>query len=395
MMSKQARIEYVREIKPVYLKISKREKTGKLDEAVRLTEYNRSYIIRLLSPKTDLSRRRRSGKRAGRKWRYGPRLIVVLTKIWTLLDYPCGLRLKSMLAEMIQVLRRCKEIELSVEEESVLLKISSRTIDRRLKREKEVQKVKNKKGFCTTKPGTLKSKIPLRRGHEWEEDVPGFLEIDTVAHNGGDPSGLFIYTLNTTDIYSGWTESVACLGKSQYAVIETGFKGTLVPDFPFSIRGVDGDSGGEIINELLYRYCKENGIVFTRSRPYHSNDGCHIEEKNWTHVRKIIGYGRLETEEEVSALNDLYRNELRLYLNFFQPHMKCVRKEFTGKRAKRTYEIKTPYQWLIESDDISEERKKSLRERYESLNPVLLKYAIEKKLSAIGKLSRNVTMEPR
>jgi len=203
MMSKQARIEYVREIKPAYLKTSKREKTGKLDEAVRLTEYNRSYLIRLLSPKTDLSRRRRAGKRAGRRWRYGPRQIVVLTKIWTLLDYPCGLRLKSVLAEMIQVLRRCKAIELSDEEESALLKISSRTIDRRLKREKEIQKVKNKKGFCTTKPGTLKSKIPLRRGHEWEEDVPGFLEIDTVAHNGGDPSGLFIYTLNTTDIYSG------------------------------------------------------------------------------------------------------------------------------------------------------------------------------------------------
>ena len=156
-------------------------------------------------------------------------------------------------------------------------------------------------------------------------------------------------------------------------MIETGFKGTLVSDFPFSVRGVDGDSGGEIINELLFRYCEENGIVFTRSRPYHSNDGCHIEEKNWTHVRKIIGYGRLETEEEVSALNDLYRNELRLYLNFFQPHMKCVRKEFTGKHAKRTYEIKTLYQWLMESDDISKERKKSLRDCYESLDPVLLK----------------------
>lgn len=395
MMSKQVRIEYVREIKPDYLKASKQEKTEKLDEAVRLTEYNRSYLIRLLSPKIDLVKRERAGKRAGRRWRYGPRMIVVLTKIWTLLDYPCGLRLKSMLAEMIRVLRRCKEIELSDGEESVLLKISSRTIDRRLRREKEVQKVKSKKGFCTTKPGTLKSKIPLRRGHEWEEDVPGFLEIDTVAHNGGDPSGLFIYTLNTTDIYSGWTESVACLGKSQYAVIETGFKGTLVPDFPFSVRGVDGDSGGEIINELLFRYCEENGIVFTRSRPYHSNDGCHIEEKNWTHVRKIIGYGRLETEEEVSALNDLYRNELRLYLNFFQPHMKCVGKEFTGKRAKRTYEIKTPYQWLMESDDISAERKQLIRKCYESLNPVLLKQTIEKKLSTIGNLSRNLTMEPR
>lgn len=134
MMSKQARIEYVREIKPAYLKTLRREKTEKLDEAVCLTEYNWSYLIRLLSPKTDLVKRERAGKRAGRRWRYDARLILVLTKIWTLLDYPCGLRLKAVLPEMIDTLRRCKEIELSDEEETTLLKISSRTIDRRLKR---------------------------------------------------------------------------------------------------------------------------------------------------------------------------------------------------------------------------------------------------------------------
>lgn len=388
MMSTQTRKEYVRAIKPKYLKISKKEKTKKLDEAVALTKYNRSYLIRLLSPRTDLSKPKEIDKRAGRRWRYDPETIVILAQIWKLLDYPCGLRLKAELPEMIRVLKRCEEIHPTHEQEKALTDISARTIDRRLKREKEIQRIGNKRGFCTTKPGTLKSKIPLRRGYEWEEDVPGFLEIDTVAHNGGDPSGTFIFTLNATDIASGWTEAVAGLGKSQYVVIETGFKGTIVPALPFSLRGVDGDSGGEIINELLYRYCQENSIVFTRSRPYHSNDGCHIEEKNWTHVRKIIGYGRLDTEIQVIALNDLYRNELRLYLNFFQPHMKCVHKEFTGKRAKRTYEIKTPYQWVLESKVVSQEQKNILKDCYEKLNPVLLKKTIEKKLSALGMLSK-------
>lgn len=388
-MSTQTRKEYVREIKAEYLKASRKEKTEKLNEGVALTGYNRSYLIRLLSPKTSLVARKKAGKKAGRRWIYDASVIVMLAKIWKLLDYPCGLRLKASLPEMISVLKRCREIAPSVRQEEALLIISARTIDRRLKREKEIQKVGNKRGFCTTKPGTLKSKIPLRRGHEWEEDIPGFLEIDTVAHNGGDPAGTFVYTLNATDIYSGWTESVAGLGKSQYVVIETGFKGTIVPALPFRLLGVDGDSGGEIINELLYTYCLKENVVFTRSRPYHSNDGCHIEEKNWTHVRKLIGYGRLATEAQAVALNDLYRAELRLYLNFFQPHMKCVKKEFTGKRAKRTYEIKTPYQWLLESPDTSSEQKEALRQCYETLNPVILKKAIEKKLSAIGKMSQN------
>jgi hypothetical protein len=228
----------------------------------------------------------------------------------------------------------------------------------------------------------------MRKGCDWDEDAPGYEEIDTVAHNGGNPAGEVIYTLNCTDIYSGWAEAVAGMGKSKHTVIEVGFKGIIAPALPFELKGVDGDSGSEIINDLLYKYCLENEIQFTRSRPYHSNDGCHIEEKNWTHVRKLIGYGRLETPELVVALNDLYRNELRLYMNFFQPHMKCISKEYLGSKCKKKYTIKTPYQWLLESKELSAEKKKKLTDLYLSLNPVKLKKEIDRKLKVIAKLAK-------
>lgn len=389
-MSKQSKKEYIKELKPRYLKAERREKGQLLDDLESFTGYDRKYAIRILSAKTDLDARDKIPRKAREKI-YGSDVIVPLVKIWKTLDCPCGIRLKSQTEEMVEVLERCDELKLNPEVKKQLLKISARTIDRRLKREREIQRVKNKRGFCTTKPGTLKSKIPVRKGCDWDENIPGYEEIDTVAHNGGDPSGEFIYSLNSTDIYSGWTETAAGLGKSQHVVIDVGFKGTIAPAVPFAILGIDGDSGSEIINILLYRYCLKNDIQFTRSRPYHANDGCHVEEKNWTHVRKLIGYGRLDRPELVAALNDLYRNELRLYMNFFQPHMKCVEKEYLGSKCKKKYEIKTPRQWLMESDKIYDKKKKELTELYLSLNPVELKRTIDKKLVDISKLARKLT----
>lgn len=388
MMSVQSKKDYVKALKPRYLKTDKAEKSTMLDELVAFTAYNRKYAVRLLSPKTDLKKLDGTPRKA-RKKLYDSEVILPLIKIWKTLDYPCGKRTQAQIPEMIKALKRCNEISINDEAEKKLLKISPRTIDRRLKREREIEKVKNKRGFCTTKPGTLKSKIQTRKGCDWSDDIPGYEEIDTVAHNGGNPSGEVIYTLNCTDIYSGWAEAVAGMGKSKHTVIEIGFKGIIAPALPFRLKGVDGDSGSEIINDLLYRYCLENDIQFTRSRPYHSNDGCHIEEKNWTHVRKLIGYGRLETPELVIALNDLYRNELRLYMNFFQPHMKCVEKEYLGSKCKKKYVTKTPYQWLMEADTISDEKKQELTNLYLTLNPVELKRSIDKKLKIIAKLANN------
>lgn len=387
MMSKTSRKEYVKTLKSRYLKTARKEKTKLLDEGVSFTGYNRKYLIRLLSARTDLSIR--DHPRRKRKPSYESDVILPLIKVWEILNYPCSARLKAQLPTMIEAMERHKEIVISEVSKKKLLKMSARTMDRRLAREKEVLKVKNKRAFCTTKPGTLKSKIPTRKGTDWDESLPGYQEIDTVAHNGGDPSGEFVYTLNSTDIYSGWTESVAGLGKSKHTVIEVGFKGSVVPSLPFSLLGVDGDSGSELINDLLYKFCFENKVEFTRSRPYHSNDGCHIEEKNWTHIRKVVGYGRFDTSEAVIALNDLYRNELRLYMNFFQPHMKCIEKKYTGSKVKKKYAIKTPYQWLMESDKVSLEKKRELETLYLSLNPIELKKLIDRKRSMVAKLVRS------
>lgn len=386
MMSTPSRQEYVRTLKPRYLKTKRKDRSALLDDGVSFTGYHRKYLIRLLSPRTDLFARKTRAKKK-RKQTYGSDVMLPLIKIWKTLNYPCSVRLKSQLPEMIDALKRHKELTISNASEQKLLSMSKRTMDRRLAHEKDVLKVKNKRAFCTTKPGTLKSKIPIRKGTDWDDSLPGYQEIDTVAHNGGDPSGEFVYTLNSTDIYSGWTESVAGLGKSKHMVIEVGFKGIIVPSLPFPLLGVDGDSGSELINDLLYKFCKENNIEFTRSRPYHSNDGCHIEEKNWTHIRKIVGYGRMDTQTLAEALNDLYRNELRLYMNFFQPHMKCVEKIYTGSKVKKKHVTKTPYRWLMESDAISPEKKQWLQDLYYSLNPIQLKKEIDRKRSIIAKLA--------
>ena len=383
-MSQQSRKEYVREVRRKYLGAPKQEKTKLLDDLVVFTGYNRKYALRLVSPEIPLGEKRRKA----REKKYGSDVIVPLIRVWEVLDYPCSVRLHSQLPAMLSAMENHGEMRVNEEIRAKLLQIKPRTIDRRLEREKEVRRVRNKRAFATTKPGTLKSKIPIRKGTDWEEDKPGYLEIDTVAHNGGDPEGEFIYTLNATDIYSGWTEDVAGLGKSKKTVISKGLCGTIIPSLPFKLRGVDGDSGSEIINDLLYVYCTQNCIAFTRGRPYHSNDNCHVEEKNWTHVRKVVGYGRLDTEEAVHALNSLYRQELRLYMNFFQPHMKCISKEYNGSKVKKKYEIKTPYQFLLECPEITQEKKMRLKKMYRSLNPVSLKREIEGKKKIIARISK-------
>ena len=264
MMSKQSRKEYAKEVRIKYLRASKKERTKLLDDLVSFTGYNRKYATRKLSPK-NFFRKKASEKQ--RKKTYDSEVIIPLIKIWETLDYPCSARLHSQISTMLSALAIHGEMKVSEKIKEKLLQIKPRTIDRKLKREKEVRRIKNKRFFATTKPGTLKSKIPMRKGAQWEEDKPGYLEIDTVAHNGGDPGGGFAYTLNATDIYSGWTESIAGLGKSKKVVIGKGLCGTIIPFLPFKMKGVDGDNGSKIINDLLYFYCPHNNITFTRSRP--------------------------------------------------------------------------------------------------------------------------------
>jgi hypothetical protein len=230
-------------------------------------------------------------------------------------------------------------------------------------------------GRSTTKPGSIRKKdIPIRLGAQWDEDRPGYMEMDLVAHCGETTAGDYLNTLDMTDIYSGWTETVAVFNKAQrhvFAAVKA-----VRQRLPFALLGLDSDNGSEFINAHMYRYCQSENLVFTRSRPYHKNDNCHVEQKNYSVVRKQIGYGRFEGHEAVKALNTFYEH-LRLYGNFFLPSTKLVAKERCGAAVYKQYDTPaTPYQRLLQSPDVSDGQKALLRAQFMNLNPARLKRAM-------------------
>jgi hypothetical protein len=262
-----------------------------------------------------------------------------------------------------------------------LLRISAATIDRVLK---PVRTDYRKRGRATTKPGTLLRKhIPINTT-QWDEARPGFLEADTVAHCGSSTAGMFAYTIDCVDIATGWSEQRAVWGKGQTGVLEQIYH--IEQSLPFALRGFDCDNGSEFLNYHLLRHFTERKqpIQFTRSRAYHKDDNAHVEQKNWTHVRQWLGYERFADPGIVPLLNDLYTTEWRLFHNFFCPSMKLIAKERIGsKTLKRHDSPKTPYQRIMESPHIGETVKKTLTNQLRTLNPFVLREAMETKLKDI------------
>jgi hypothetical protein len=287
------------------------------------------------------------------------------------------------LEEYITVLERCGEIKLTHEVREKLLTISPATIDCLLA---PVRKRQQFKGRSTTRPGSLlKKNIPIRTYSEWDDRRPGFFEVDLVSHDGGQSRGDFIQSLNFTDIATGWDEMVAVKNKAQRWVFE-GIK-EIRDRLPFPILGFDSDNGSEFINDELIRYCEREQITFTRARPYRKNDSCYIEQKNWSVIRRTVGYGRYDTEEELRVLNQLYSN-LRLYVNFFQPVRKLIQKERFGSRIKKYYDIaQTPYRRVLASSCISEKIKMQLQRLYDKLNPAQLKREISRLQNELYRLN--------
>jgi len=294
------------------------------------------------------------------------------------------------MAEAIKKLTKHKEIDISPETKQKLLKISESTIDRLLKPEKDRYRLgKGRKG---TKPGTLlKKAIPIRTFADWNEKKPGYLEADLVGHDGGNSSGDFAQSLNFVDILTGWDESAACINKAQVHVFEA-IKATSVR-FPFAIAGIDSDNGSEFINAQMLRYCIENKITFTRSRAYKKNDSCYVEQKNYSIVRRAVGYLRYDTQEEVDILNELYIY-LGQYCNFFIPAQKLVSKTRKGSKVTKKYdEAKTPYRRVLECYGINDKIKEKLKVKYDSLNPAELKRKIsvlQNKLLKLNALKQKV-----
>jgi hypothetical protein len=296
------------------------------------------------------------------------------------------------MAEVVQALERHGELRLDPEVRSKLLAMSSATIDRALAPERARLRVRGRSG---TRPGSiLRRQIPIRTFADWDEARPGFCEADLVAHDGGSPYGEFCQTLDLTCVATGWTEPRALRNKAERWVTEA--IDQISRDLPFPLLGLDCDNGAEFINMMLFRYCSERGITFTRSRPYRKNDNCYVEQKNWPVVRQQVGYARYDTPQELQALRDLYR-VLRLYVNFFQPQMKLVAKTREGAKVTKRFDLaRTPYQRVLESASVDHEAKDRLRATYLGLNPAQLKRdlaACQDRLLALSRTKPTVRKE--
>ena len=379
LMSQSSRTEYLKRIYPRYQKAGAPEKQRILDEFCVNCGYHRKHAIRLLNgPPPPAKPLRKRGQR-GRA--YGARVISILKAIWEAADYPWSARLKALLPDWMPWIR--SRFRLTPEIEGQLLQISARTIDERLRPYKRRLR---RRLYGRTKPGTLlKHHIPLKTDH-WEVEVPGFTEIDLVSHSGNSASGDFCYSLNLTDIHTGWTEARAVLGRGQEGVRQA--LEEIRQALPFPLRGIDSDNGSEFINEHLFRYCRSRAIQFTRGRPYKKDDNAHIEQKNWTHVRRILGYVRYDSEAARGAINDLYEKELRLFQNLFLPSVKLEKKERIGSRLRRRYEApQTPFQRVLASPGADAQRVAELQRRRETLDPFQLSVTIQAKLERIFALS--------
>jgi len=413
MLAMRHRKAITAETRKRYVKATKKEKTIILNQFTAITGYNRCYASQILSIKKEkvLGYMTIGGKRikfvAGKKKkrkRKKPRIytydvFLALRRIWTIFDFICGKRLAPFMAEAVKKLEKHKEIDLSPTVRKKLAKISASTIDRLLKPEKD--KFKIGKGRKGTKPGSLlKKAIPIRTFADWDDARPGFVEIDLVGHDGGVASGDYIQSLNFTDIATCWDTTVACKNKAQKHVFEATRKASA--RFPFKILGIDSDNGSEFINAHMLRYCIENKITFTRSRAHKKNDSCFVEQKNYSVVRRAVGYLRYDTEKELDILNELYIY-LDYYTNYFQPVVKLKSKTRVGSKVTKKYDVaKTPFRRVLESKFIDDKIKEELKRNYDSLNPADLKRKISKlqdkllKLNSLKKtLERNSTVDEK
>ncbi len=382
-MTRGSILEYVEAIRGRYLNVSRKEKGRILDEFTNVTDLHRKAAIRLLRREGQAKVRRKRG----RPRRYGRDVVSALRVVWEATDRLCSKRLHPFLPEILAALKRHGEITITPEVEAQLCRISPSTIDRLLH---PYRRLGGRRPFATTKRGSLlKRSIPIRTFADWEEDTPGFLEIDLVAHCGDSPDGLFLTTLTAVDVASGWSECMGVWGKGQQRVRAAIHR--IRQRLPFPLLGLDSDNGSEFINHYLFNYCRAEGITFTRSRSYKKNDSCHVEQKNWSVVRRLVGYDRYDSKAALEALNRVY-NLTRLYVNFFQPDMKLVHKSRNGAKVRKVYDTaQTPYRRLLSAGILTEVKAQELASTYHRLNPALLRRQINQNLERLWDMARYPT----
>ena len=373
-MSQKSKWEYLKAIHQRYHQVSKALRRLILNEFCQVCGYNRKYAIRLLNGPAPQQPKPHQRKR---KTIYGHQVISLLQAIWGAAGYPCSTRLKALLPLWLPWAK--KRFHPSANVEGQILCMSPATIDRRLKAKKRL--LKNRL-YGRTKPGTLlKHHIPIKTDC-WDVTTPGFTEVDLVSHSGNSAQGDFIHSLNTTDIHSTWVESRAVMGKGQTGVLLA--MQEIEKALPFKLVGIDSDNGSEFINYHLKAFCDHKGVQFTRGRPYKKDDNAHIEQKNWTHVRKIFGYLRYDSQQALGAMNDLYRHELRLFQNLFLPSVKLLRKVRVGSKLKRLYDKpQTPLERVSACPKADPTKITQLKKLRDSTDPFELAKTIEQKLDRL------------
>lgn len=374
-MSLASKREYLERVWGRYRRGGKVHKSKILDEFCQVYGCARKHAIRLFRTKPGPK------KKPGPGFEYGPEVALALKRIWLGSDQLCSKRLKEAMPIWLR-----HEPELERELKEKLLAISPAQMDRLLKPFRASYPGTRR---AWSKPGSLISQqIPVRGGND-DIAEPGYLEVDTVAHGGESCSGDYLWSITFTDIHTGWTEVRANWNRTAHGVLEKIKE--LEVSLPFQIKGFDSDNGGEFINYGLYEYLKEKQIKFTRSRPYKKNDNAHVEQKNWTHVRQLLGSERLEHPELVELINDLCRNEWRQFQNFFRPTFKLKSKKRVGSKIRKEYEKPlTPYERVMREESVSKEGKEKLKKEFEAANPYKLKAGMEKKLKMIFQENRRL-----
>ena len=361
--------------KTIATRYARSDKAGKgrvLDELCATTGWHRNHarkaLKQALRPRIVKARRPRPPK-------YGPKVVAALIFCWATLGMPTGKRLAPMLPELVAILRRFGELDVDDDTATLLAGMSAATIDRRLAGERRKHELK---GRSRTKPGSLlKSQIPVRTWADWDDAVPGFVEIDLVAHDGGNAAGEHAWTLTVTDIATGWTENRSVRNKARKWVLAA--LDDIARAMPFPILGVDSDNGSEFINHHLLAWCDKRQITFTRSRPGNKNDGCHVEQKNWAIVRTVVGYHRYDTAAELLLLNKIWILQSQL-TNYFQPQQKLLSKVRAGAKVSKRYDrATTPHRRAEAHTKVSAEDKAILADTYTSINPA----AVQRRIQAL------------